>query len=530
MHSWLDSLKKIFPKPVPVRLPEGFAALLAQKKAAVLRLPLKEIMTGKGDFVFDQLMEEARQAGWGEIELNKLVAYGEFFSGLNAAAYQRVIAGHLAETDFDLFMTTCVHCYLADRFEEGYALLQQFKPEQGEGVDWAEFFAFAGYMTLAAGADIDEAVAYFDQALDQGLDIPLLAVNAYPIYFEAGRHERVDQLRRLIHEKYAQDPEAVYAMACVELARDYYPEGFRLAEFRYTMPEVARSINPTLLDKPRWGGESLQDRRLLVHGEQGYGDIIMIARYLPMVRALGGHVIVDCREAAIPLLAHNFPDCEIIAGDLKQPIATPFDVWAGAMSLPLYFNTTADSVPATEGYLTVPPEQAAYWHDRVAGLASGRTPRIGLAWSGNPSHRADKRRSIAFERMARHLQENQQIRFFSLQISVPADCPDNLINTSEEMVTLADTAALIAEMDLVITVDTSIVHIAGALGKPTWLLLPRRYEWRWSLEGEKNNWYDSVRVLRQKTHGDWDGLLAEVFGHQLGGFFEGLSMKQAEVM
>ena len=104
--------------------------------------------------------------------------------------------------------------------------------------------------------------------------------------------------------------------------------------------------------------------------------------------------------------------------------------------------------------------------------------------------------------------------FFALQTSVPPNHPDHLIDISDELVTLADTAALIAEMDIIITVDTSIVHLAGAIGKETWLLLPYRYEWRWGLEGERNNWYESVKVLRQPTHGDWNSVLSDVFDHR----------------
>ena len=159
---------------------------------------------------------------------------------------------------------------------------------------------------------------------------------------------------------------------------------------------------------------------------------------------------------------------------------------------------------------------------RLAELAGGDAPRIGLAWSGNPTHRADRRRSIPFGHIARVVRDHPLLRFFALQTSVPDSCPANLVNVSEEMVTLADTAALIAEMDLVITVDTSIVHIAGALGKTAWLLLPHRYEWRWSLAGETNNWYASVRVIRQQRIGDWDSVLEEAFGRRLGEFCKGI--------
>ena len=412
-------------------------------------------------------------------------------------------------------MTACVHCYLHDRFEEGYALLKQFRQEEVARLDQAGFFAYAGYIALSGGGTIEEACGYFDRALGQGLHSALLAVNAYPIYFEAGQHERADQLRRSIAEHYREDPDAVFAAAIVELARDYYAEGFRLAEARYRMPDLERFINASLLSRPRWQNESIAGRRLLVHGEQGLGDIVMMARYLSLLRQRGAEVVVDCREAALTLLQCNFPDCKIVVCDPQQPPTAEFDVWTGVMSLPFHFDTTAESVPATVGYLRVPPEQADYWRSRVAELARPRVPRIGVAWSGNPRHRADRRRSVGFDIFAKHLRGWSDIDFFALQTSVPAIRPANLIDPSEELVTLADTAALIAEMDLVITVDTSVVHIAGALGKPTWLLLPKRYEWRWSLEGERNNWYDSVRVLRQSAHGDWDGLLSKVFGDQL---------------
>ena len=108
-----------------------------------------------------------------------------------------------------------------------------------------------------------------------------------------------------------------------------------------------------------------------------------------------------------------------------------------------------------------------------------------------------------------------QVIFFALQTSVPQILPVNVMNVTEEMITLADTAALIEQMDLVITVDTSVVHIAGALGKPTWLLLPKRYEWRWGMEGEENDWYDSVKVIRQSEHANWSTVLQDVFEHRL---------------
>jgi hypothetical protein len=521
-----NRLKSVFSHrwPPPDAYPSSLVDILNEKRASTLYQVLQDQLSNDQRLPVMPLLEAARAYRWSTVELEKLTAYTEFYSGQSAMAYRRVMAGGLARNDYTLFMTTCVQCYLHDRYEEGYALLKQFDPELADGIDLSKFLAYAGYIAFVGGGTTTEATAYFDAALDQGLISPLLTVNAYPIYFEAGRHERTEQIRQVIQEHYSEDPEAIYAIACVELARDFYPEGLRLAEARYDMPEVARLINPTLLSKPHWQGETCTGQRLLVHGEQGLGDIVMMSRYLPLLTAQGTQVIVDCRAEAIPLLSHNFPDCNMIAGDLRAPIDTPFDRWTGIMSLPFHFSTTADSVPATQGYLVPPPEQQAYWHGRVGEIARGRTPKIGLAWSGNPGHRADRRRSIPFDKIMTRVREGEPNQFFALQTSVPEHRPENLLDLSDELITLADTAALIDEMDLIITVDTSTVHLAGALGKPTWLLLPHRYEWRWGLSGEHNNWYDTVRVLRQEVPGDWDILLDQVFDERLTRFIENLSV------
>lgn len=494
-------------------------ALMAEGKASTLREGLRAHLShGNATHKQETICRLAAEQGWGAAEQEKLRAYCEFFTGASAQGYYRVVGRGLARDDYPLFMTACVYCYNHDRYREARVLLEQFNPNQAPELDKLEYHAFAGYLTLAGGGPIREATRHFDAALDAGLQSPLLAVNAYPIYFEAGDHERAQQLRQIIHKHYHEDPEATYAVACVELARGYYPEGFRLAEARYHMPEAHRSINAALLSRPRWQGENIEGKTVLVHGEQGYGDLIMMLRYIPEIRRHGCRIVLDCREAAISLVEHNFPDCKAIPGDLSRPISEPFDLWTGIMSLPYLFNSTAQTIPATSGYLTAPEEQTAYWRDRLPNTTSSfglQRPRIGLAWSGNPSHRADLRRSLELEQLLPHLARHPEITFFSLQTSAPPSLPPNLIDLSEELVTLADTAALIDQMDLVITVDTSAVHLAGSLGKSTWLLLPHRYEWRWGLEGEGNPWYQSVQVLRQSQHGDWQTLLSDIFGERL---------------
>ena len=456
------------------------------------------------------LLSELQKQSWPQIEVEKVLAYVDFFTGANARGYQRTMQSSLVRSDYALFMTACVYCYMADRFEEGAALLDVFQPNEDPTTDWAEYLAYAGYISFAAGRPVDDSLAYFDQALKAGYFSPMLAVNAYLIYFEAGRLEQCRQLRTLIQEKCPDDPEAIFALACVELARGYYAEGFRLMEARYRMPELGRYTNISLLQQPRWKNQSLANRRLLVHGEQGLGDMIMMSRYLPLLNDQGAELIIDGKAEACSLLAHNFPYCKFVVGDLQTPITESFDYWTGLMSLPHHFNTTALNVPAVGGYLSVPDEQEDYWRQRIHGLAGGGKLRIGLAWSGNPGHRADKRRSMPFELMCSLVQSHPGIRFFSLQTHVPAGHPANMIDIADELLTLADTAAVMKEMDLVISVDTSTIHLAGALGRPAWLLLPYRYEWRWGLEGETNVWYSSVRVCRQERPGAWHELLLSV--------------------
>lgn len=462
--------------------------------------------------VLPQLIVALRAAEWPELELEKLRAYVDFFSGANAQGYRRVLDAGLVHDDYTLFMTACVHCYLADRFTEGAALLDMFNPHEDNSTDWPEYLAYAGYIHFAAGRPITRALECFDQALAADYFSPLLAVNAYSIYFEAGRLAECNKLRSLIQRHCPHDPDAQYALACVELARNFYPEGFRLLEARLRMPELDRFINASLLTQPRWEKQSLAGKRLLVHGEQGLGDMVMMVRYLPQLHAQGAHLVVDTRAEAIALLADNFPYCKFIVGDIKVPINEPFDFWIGIMSLPFQFQSTADNIPAVEGYLSAPAEQVSYWRERICKAPGVPILRVGLAWSGNPGHRADKRRSMSFDLISGLIRKHPDVLFFSLQTHAPEVLPFNLVDLGDELLTIADTAAVIAEMDLVMSVDTSAIHMAGALGRPAWLLLPYRYEWRWGLEGLGNAWYNSVSVWRQPSSGDWSALLNVVDG------------------
>lgn len=498
-------------------LPTPIDQALAAQSAAALYRALTENPPPKAEWAAlpPRLLAVAQQLDWPQKERDKLAVYLDFAQGQPARAFQRLIDQPLASDDFALLATACQHCQAAGRLPEAYRLIQQFDAGALDEQERAHFAALAGFVALNGGGGLEEALTYFDQAFASGHSDKRLLINAYAVYFEAGRFSEVRTLGRLLHEQFGQDAEARYALGFVELARGFYPEGFRLIEARYALAWADEIFTPGLLARPRWQGESLTGLRLLVHGEQGLGDLLMMARFVPQLCAQAQEVIIDCRPPAVTLMEHNFPTCRVIGSTAGQMPQADFDLWTGAMSLPHCLSVTAQNLPARAGYLTVPPEAQAYWRARLDELAPHGQPRIGLAWSGNPRHPANRRRSLPFDLLAEHLQRWPQVRFYALQLDVPAQRPAHLLDLSSELLTLADTAAVIEAMALVITTDTSVAHLAGALGKETWLLVPPRWEWRWGLAGESTPWYDALRVLRQPKVGDWSALLDQVFGCRL---------------
>ncbi len=498
-------------------LPGEVLELLHGGKAAALKASIKSLLQKSkgGSAEIELIVDAARSCGWADEEIEKLRIYANYYGDRVDIAYANIIKFGFQKTDFDMFVLACMALYLDNQFDQAFAILNTRPIDSPEYLDHLEFAGFAGYIALSAGAGVEYSLRYFDLPLKMGAITTSYVTNAYPVYFEAGRLQIVEDLRRHIHTDFRDDPQAIYALACVELARGYFPEGFRLAESRYDHPDASQFINGDLFDKPRWKGETLKGKRLLVHAEQGLGDLIMCARYLPAMVEMAEEVMLECNEVATSLLAPNFPSVKILPVHRKIAANSDVDYWVGAMSLPHFLNSTADSLPGTQGYLECPSEHLHYWRENLKLRCANRKPMIGIAWSGNPKHRADRRRSINFNMVHPYLAGFPDVHFCSLQTEVPVDCPGNLINFSEELITLADTAALIMQMDLVITVDTSVVHIAGALGKPTWLLLPYRYDWRWGLKGEANSWYDSVQVLRQPDFEDWQAVLENVFYKRL---------------
>jgi tetratricopeptide (TPR) repeat protein len=261
--------------------------------------------------------------------------------------------------------------------------------------------------------------------------------------------------------------------------------------------------------QPVWLGDApLRGKTLLAHREQGLGDTLQMCRYAPLLAAQGARVILRVQASLQPLLANIEGVHAVIDEDTPLP---SFDLHIPLLSLPLALSTGIDSVPAAVPYLQADAGRAAAWQTRL-GPAGGR--RIGLAWAGNPRHENDAARSIPLTRFQRLLIPG--IEFIALQRDLRA--AERLLlqglpalrSYAGQQTDFAETAALVAQLDLVVCVDTAIAHLAGAMGKPVWLLLPFAPDWRWMLEREDSPWYPSMRLFRQRREDDWDEVLDRV--------------------
>ncbi|WP_371425223.1 tetratricopeptide repeat protein [Tardiphaga sp.] len=278
-------------------------------------------------------------------------------------------------------------------------------------------------------------------------------------------------------------------------------------EWRWRDPRYQHA--PATVDAPRWTGESLAEKTILLQAEQGLGDTIQFVRYAALVKARGARVVLQAERALIPLL-------RTVAGidqfaDMQAP-APACDVWAPLMSLPGLFGTVPDNVPGELPYLHADAELTARWKQRL-GLEPGLA--VGIVWQGNPAHACDRWRSMPLAAL-RPLFACPAAQFVSLQFGAGheqfagAGCA--LLDPGEkhEISSFADTAAIVANLDLVISIDSAVAHLAGALAKPVWILLAARNDWRWMRRCETTPWYPQARLFRQHTLHDWDTVVLEV--------------------
>lgn len=301
------------------------------------------------------------------------------------------------------------------------------------------------------------------------------------------------------------NPYANYNLSLLLLLNGFFEEGWAKYKWRRYIQEL--SYLQTGFVQPLWDGSNLQGRKILLLGEQGFGDVIQFLRYIPLVAQYNTKIIVTCHKELKSLVENTDDVCAVIPYGAPLP---DFDVYCPLLSLPMIFGTTLESIPSVTPYVHISSDTLQKWQKRINSDAARF--RIGLVWSGNSKNRMLRYKSC-------HLSDftafaiSDSITFYSLQkgeaSSETRTCSVGmtLIDYTNEFMDFSDTAAVIKQLDLIISVDTAVAHLAGALGKPVWTLLSSIPDWRWLLHRDDSPWYPSMRLFRQDSFGDWQSVI-----------------------
>jgi hypothetical protein len=306
-----------------------------------------------------------------------------------------------------------------------------------------------------------------------------------------------------------QRADAHYSAATALLSMGDFRRG--LAEYEWR--RAARAGNPKVvqqLREPIWLGEgSLQGRTMLVHAEQGMGDVIFAMRYVARLAEQGARIVLQVHAALKPLLAGLAGAAVVVARGEPLPA---LDCHCPVMSLPYALKTELASIPAQVPYINAASDRATHWRARVPRT---QALRVGIVWCGNPAFKEDRRRSLKFD-LIEPILANPDAFFVSLNPGIAeGEVPKlagrpNVLHLGLEFRDFADTAAVIAQLDLVITSDTSVAHLAGAMGRPVWIMLGFAPDWRFAHDREQSSWYPTARLFRQSVSGDWADVIERV--------------------
>ncbi len=397
----------------------------------------------------------------------------------------------------------------------GLCLQRIGKPEEAwehyhKTIEFDPSFA-SGYLNLGtvcieAYQDYERAEEYLQKARQLAPEMPLVWYNLGLNRGEQNRYEEAVTCYRRAIELNPELVEAHWNLSIALLLLGQYEEGFR--EYTWRWQRKAAIHIPRF--KPEWQPEQCPpDARVLLITEQGMGDSLQFIRYAPMVRERAGKVLVVCEEALVDLFSRLDGIDEVIDKREINHHLDAFDYQVPLLDLPRIFGTDADSIPCSRhAYITAPAELEALGREVVATAAQGAM-KIGLVWRGNPVHKNDHNRSSSLAAFGRLL-EIKNCAFFSLQKNNDEALPKELIDLAPHLKNFSHTAAIIEHLDLVITVDTAVAHLAGAMGKEVWALIPYLPDWRWLAEGETSPWYPTMRLFRQGDDRSWPPVLKKI--------------------
>lgn len=430
---------------------------------------------------------------------------------LALAQYRRLVGAPLSPVDY---YNQASASNLQGRFAEA---LTDFDQALALGLDRPELHHNRG-IALFNLHQPEAALTSFERALAlaQGADAGLMRNTQGFVLQSLGR---LEEARSSYQHALALNPDLALArlnLGIICLTLGDWQAGWEGYEWRWAGAHEAGqgTFQRPRCELPQWQGEAVPATdALLVFAEQGLGDVLQFCRYLTLARARFSRVSLVCPAPLVRLLRSALGDTVEILDTL--PVDQPAWQWhCPLMSLPKAFQTRINSVPGQTPYLTPDPALVPKWHARLAGVA-GQRLRVGLCWAGAKGLKEDAKRSLPLSRLAPLLQV-PGIAWVSLQKGEAAcqlaQLPQavKLFDWTDELQDFADTAALMSKLDLVISVDTAIVHLAGALGQPVWLLNRFEREWRWLKDRDDSPWYPSVRLFNQTSAGDWDEVVSRV--------------------
>jgi len=353
----------------------------------------------------------------------------------------------------------------------------------------------------------EEAIPCFQTALELNPSNAEASANLGLALLDTGRPEHaIASCRRALSLRPHAAP-THWTLALALLATGQFEEGWKEHEWRWQCS--AFPSPPRNFSRPLWDGSSIRGGAILLHAEQGFGDAIQFLRYVPLVRerAPESRIILECPPELLRLVESSGDwGVELVARkSWDENTLPPFDFHAPLLSLP-WILRRFEPLRTAAPYLHADPVLRDGWRVRI-GKSTGL--RIGIAWAGRFTHRHDRRRSIPFEELP-PLLHLPGVSCYSLQIEPRPPSSANLIDFTPHVADFADTAALISELDLIVSADTAVAHLAGALGRPVWTLLPLVADWRWNLEREDTPWYPTMRLFRQRVVGDWRDVIQRV--------------------
>ena len=352
---------------------------------------------------------------------------------------------------------------------------------------------------------LDQAIACYNKALATDPSHASAHNNLGSAFRDLGRlDEAFDSYRKALAVK-PDHADAHKNLGHLQLLTGDFQNGWENHAWRLRAKSFAD--RPRQYKKPFWDGSPLDGKTLFVYPEQGYGDAIQFARYVVLVAADADRVVFGVLDPLVHLFSSLGPGIDLLASGEPPP---PFDYHTPLLELPRLLKTTLESVPADVPYLAADPEREKQWANR---LGSQKGFKIGIAWAGNPKHFNDRNRSVE-PTLFRPLTALPDVSIYSLQVGRDGEAGrvfgDDVTDLAPWLSDFADTAAAMKNLDLVLSVDTAVAHIAGALDRPVWTLVPFMPDWRWLLQREDSPWYPSMRLFRQDTQGDWQSVMARV--------------------